>query len=128
MIATSISDYERLKKFRANHLVRIFFDRKHTAVFYLSDKQYDKLVDTFVKVHYSKLKKTYVIAVFDNIEERYVWCGIEYLDYSDRDFLLKNFNAEWSNDYHIDDTPVISHHIPKKIELNEIEPIKKLRR
>ena len=128
MILTSIHDYERLKKFRTSNLVRIFFDKKHTSVFYISDKQYTKLVDVFEKVYYSKLKNTYVIAVFDNTDERFVWCGIEYPDYSDRNFLIKNFKAKWSNDYFIDNSPIISHHSPKIIELNKIKPVKELKR
>lgn len=128
MIVTSIHDYERIKKMRTKHLVRIFFDRKNTAVFYLSDKQYLNLVNAFEICFSSKKKGSYVIAVFDNIEERYVWCGIESNDYTDRDFLIKNFAAEWSNDYSIEETVTIEKHIPETINPVISNPDNKLKR
>jgi len=128
VITTSIHDYELLKRLRTSNLVRIFFNKKNTAVFYLSDKQYLKLVDSFERAFSSKLKNAFVIAVFDNSEERFVWCGVEYPDYSDRQFLINNFNAEWCNNYSIDNTPTISHHTPDKIKINNVKPIKELKR
>ena len=116
MIITFINDYERLKKFEKSNLVRIFFNRRDTAVFYMSHKQYKKLVQMFEKQHYSRVKAD-VIAVFDN--DRFVWSGIEYSDYSDREWLMKNFKAEWSDDYIVEQTETIEHHIPKKINKND---------
>lgn len=129
MIVTTITDYERLRKMKKSNLVRIFFDRRNTAVFFLSHKQYKKLVQMFEKKHYSKIKAN-VIAVFDNIEDHFVWSGIEYSDYSDKEWLMKNFNAEWLDDYIVERKEIIKHHIPININSDKFnnKPLKELER
>jgi len=106
---------------RTCNVVRIFFDRKwkEHECFYLSQKQYDNLCRSYNKVQNSSVKNTFILAVFDG--ERYVWSGVEYPDYTDRNWLEKTFKAEYSDHYYISETETVKH-IPDKIEPTETEP------
>lgn len=103
------------------YIVRIFFDRKwkEHECFYMSVKQYNKLASMYNKRANSNVKDTVILAVFDG--DRFVWAGIEYPDYTDRDWLEKTFKAEYSNRFFIS-VPEITRHIPAKIEPIESEP------
>jgi hypothetical protein len=121
MIVTPIKSYEVIKKMSTKYVVRIFFDRKQREFegFWLSVKQYTKLANTFNKMYNSSVKNTEVLAVFDG--DRFVWAGIEYPDYSDRNWLEKTFNAEYSDRYNVSQTETVRH-IPEKIEPKETSP------
>lgn len=125
MIITRIDHFELIKKMRTKYIVRIFFDKKWREFdsFFLSEKQYNKLSDTFNHRYHSSVNDTSVMAVFD--EDRFVWSGIEYPDYSDLKWLEKTFHAEWSDSF-IKTQPVIISHIPEKIQPKKIEPDKTL--
>lgn len=106
---------------QTKYIVRIFFDRKwkEHECFYLSVKQYNKLASIVNKAQNANVKNTVVLAVFDG--DRFVWPGIEYTDYTDRDWLEKTFNAEYSDRFIITN-PEVTRHIPEKIEPKETEP------
>jgi len=121
MIVTSFTDYEIVKKMRTCYLVRIFFDSKarKTECFYISEKQLNKLRNVMGNVSESRVRNTYPLAVFDG--DRYVWCGIEYPDYSDREWLMKNFNAQYKSEFIIENSK-IEVHVPEKVQPIESGP------
>lgn len=125
MIVIRINHFEMIKKMRTKFVVRIFFDRKLKEFdsFFLSEKQYNKLYNTFNKMYNSSVKNTFVLAVFDG--DRFVWPGIEYPDYSDQEWLEKTFNAVWSDSF-VKTAPKITHYAPEKIEPINNEPDKDL--
>lgn len=121
MIVTPFNDFEIVKKMRTCYVVRIFFDRKwkEHECFFVSVKQYNNLCASINKVTNSSVKNTYAIGVFDG--DRFVWSGVEYPDFSDRDWLEKTFKAEFTNSFTISKLEV-SVHIPEKIEPKETDP------
>lgn len=121
MIITPINDFDVIKKVRARYVVRIFFDKKRREFdsFWMSEKQYNKLLQCYNKVNSAYIKGSSVICVFDG--DRFVWAGEEYPDYSDREWLQKNFKAEFSDHYYVSETEIIKH-VPAKIEPKESEP------
>ena len=125
MIVTQINDFEVIRKIRSKYVVRIFFDRKWRKheCFWLSEKQYLKLNQSVEKVRSSNVKNTIVLAVFDN--DRFVWSGVEYPDYSDREWLEKTFNAESCDTYTIE-KPIVESHIPDKVETIQQGPDEEL--
>lgn len=121
MVVTFFTDYEIVKKMRTCYLVRIFFDTKgnQTVCFYLSEKQMNKLRKVYDNFINSSVKRTKMLGVFDG--DRFVWCGIEYPDYTDRDWLMKNFNAEFKEYFSIE-KEIIVKHVPEKMEPVETQP------
>lgn len=121
MIVVPINDFEVVKKIRTKYVVRIFFDRKHREheCFWLSEKQYNKLKQCWNKLTSSYIKNSTVICVFDG--DRFVWAGEEYPDFSDREWLEKTFNAEYSDRYYVSQTETVKH-VPERIEPIETKP------
>jgi len=121
MIVTPINDFEVVKKIRAKYVVRIFFDRKQREheCFWLSEKQTNKLKECYENKMYSSIKNTVILCVFDG--DRFVWSGIEYSDYSDREWLEETFKAEYSDNYYVSQTEIVKH-VPERIEPVETQP------
>lgn len=121
MIVVPINDFEVVKKIRTKYVVRIFFDRKQREheCFWLSEKQANKLNDCHKKKMYSSVKNTVILCVFDG--DRFVWAGVEYPDFSDREWLQETFKAEYSDRYYVSQTETVKH-VPERIEPIETKP------
>jgi len=121
MIVTLFHDYEVVKKLRTSTLVRIFFDRKgkNTDVFYLSAKQLDKLHASYSKVQNSRVKDTHGLVVID--DDRFVWSGVEFPDYSDRENLCKHFSGGFSSIYEKVEVTKETH-TPEEVKPVETKP------
>jgi hypothetical protein len=85
----------------------------------MSEKQANRLENCYKKKVNSSVKDTVILGVFDG--DRFVWAGIEYPDFSDREWLENTFKAEYTDRFVIT-KPEIERHIPDKIEPVNIEP------
>lgn len=123
MVLTSILNYKLIRKVRTKYLVRIFFSRKKSYAFFLSEKQYKKLYLVALRVEKLKKPKGEILVVIDDERERFVWCGVDHIEFSDKDWLAKHFNAKVKYNFYLEDTEEVKVHIPEKIkEIPIIEP------
>lgn len=111
MIVTSIKKFEKIKSGKNKILARLFFSDKKTHCFWMSRKQYAKLLDCKYNIEKSSISGE-IIAVFDY--NHFVWAGLNFEDYSDMEYFQKKFKAEWKEKFEIKNE--INIHIPKKIE------------
>lgn len=129
MIVTSIYSYELVRKMRFKYAVRIFFSRKRTYVFYLSEKQYKKLYLVSDEIKRSKKRKGEILVVIDDENERFVWCGVHYSDFSDKEWLTRHFKASYSESFYLDEKVEKSTHIPERItSFPTVNPVEELKR
>jgi len=121
MIVTPIYDFDIIKTLRNKYIIRIYFDQKSKrhAAFWVSGKQFNRLEECYQKVGWSKVKGTIILCVFDGV--RFVWSGVEYPDYSDRQWLMKTFNAEYVDEFPLEEKEVVKH-MPERREPINSEP------
>lgn len=122
MVLTSILNYKLIRKVRTKYLVRIFFTRKKSYAFFLSEKQYKKLYLVAIRAEKKKPKGD-ILVVIDDERERFVWCGVDHIEFSDKDWLSKHFNAKVRYNYFLEETEEVKVHVPEKIRtIPNIEP------
>ncbi|MAX80352.1 MAG: hypothetical protein CL843_09270 [Crocinitomicaceae bacterium] len=117
---TYIYDFDKVRKGKKSVLVRIFFDvyEEKFHSYWVSQKQWEKLCSAWEEKKKSRVGPVSLLAVFD--KNRFVWCGLEYPDYSDREFLEENFEAEWVDEFEV--VEVKESHFPKALEPENKDP------
>lgn len=91
-----IHTWKRFWSGNGRHGVEIEFDGYPKESFFISDKQFKKLVRSFPYCNYST-KDNKVFAVLD--DDRYVWCGRVTPEFTEMDFIEKHFGVEVSDAY-----------------------------